>query len=56
MDRGILKWFGHVERIDEGKMTKRIYREEVDRVTGKGRTRRWRDGGWGNCRAEGLYC
>ena len=29
---GALRWFGHIERMDEAKLTKRIYRADVDGV------------------------
>ncbi len=28
--RQTLKWFDHVERMEEGKMTKRVYVSEID--------------------------
>ncbi len=32
-----LKWFGHVERMEEGKMTKRVYVSEIEGGTVRGR-------------------
>ena len=43
-DRNILKWFGHIERMEEVRLTKRIYISEVEGNRGRGRPkRRWRD-------------
>ena len=38
-----LRWFGHVERMDEGRMVKRITRSRARGVGGRGRPRM----GWG---------
>ena len=44
-EQGVLKWFGHVERMGEERLTKRIYKSEVVGTRGRGRPRRrWRDG------------
>ena len=37
MGDSILKRYGHMERIDEGRLTKRINRAEVDRAKSRSR-------------------
>ncbi len=45
MQRNILKWFGHVERMESKRLTKRVYDSEVEGVRGRSRPRsRRRDG------------
>merc|ERR1712074_215730 len=45
VDRKVLKWFGHVERMGSDRMTKRVYVSEVDGERGRGRPPfRGRDG------------
>ena len=45
VDRKVLKWFGHVERMGNERMTKRVYMSEVEGERGRGRPPfRWRDG------------
>merc|ERR1712001_819488 len=45
VDRKVLKWFGHVERMGNERMTKRVYVSEVEGNRGRGRPPfRWRDG------------
>ena len=40
----MLKWFGHVERMEEGRLVKRVNRANVEGNRGRGRPqRRWRD-------------
>ena len=42
VDQGSLKWFRNAERVEEGRVTRRVYRKEVDRVRRWGRPkRRW---------------
>ena len=42
--RNTLRWFGHIERMDENEMTKRVYRSEVDAVGVRGRSPvKWED-------------
>ncbi len=42
--RQTLKWFGHVERMEESKMTKRVYVSEIDGASVRGRPPvKWRD-------------
>merc|ERR1712001_286505 len=44
-DRKVLKWFGRVERMENERMTKRVYVSEVEGNRGGGRPPfRWRDG------------
>ncbi len=39
-----LKWFGHVEQMEEGKMTKRVYVSEIEGGNVRGRPSvKWRD-------------
>ena len=39
----VLKWFGHVERMGEERLVKRVYRGNVEGNRGRGRPqRRWR--------------
>ena len=43
-ERNVLKWFGHVERMGEEEMVKRVYQANVDGNRGRRRPqRRWRD-------------
>ncbi len=45
MRSNTLRWFGHVERMESERLTKRVYASEVEGVRGRGRPRfRWRDG------------
>jgi len=45
VDRKVLKWFGHVERMGGKKLIKRVYMSEVRGERGKGRSSfRWMDG------------
>jgi hypothetical protein len=36
----MLRWFGHLERMDERRLTKEIYEADVGGTTGRGRPRR----------------
>ena len=36
IEKGTLRWFGHVERMDEGSLAKQIYEARVNGQTGKG--------------------
>ncbi len=39
-----LKWFGHMERMEEGKMTRRVYMSEIEGGNVRGRLPvKWRD-------------
>ena len=45
VDRKVLKWYGHVERMSGERLTKRVYRSEVEGERGRGRPPfRWKDG------------
>ena len=45
VDRKVLKWFGHVERMGDERLTKKVYKSEVGGERGIGRPRfRWIDG------------
>ena len=37
MNKGTLSWSSHIERMDEERSMKKIYRTEVDGVRGRGR-------------------
>ena len=44
MERNILKRFGHVEKMGEERLVKRVYQVNVEGNRGRGRPhRRWRD-------------
>lgn len=44
-DKGMLRWFGHVERMNDGRLTKQIYKAEMEGVRERGRPRKtWLDG------------
>ena len=44
IERNVLKWFGHVERMGEERLVKRVYRANVEGNMGRGRPQiRWRD-------------
>ena len=44
-DEGVLKWFGHLERMNEDRLVKKVYTSEVGGTRGVGRPRfRWKDG------------
>lgn len=40
IEKGMLRWFGHLERMDESRLTKGIYRVKVNGRVGRGRPRR----------------
>ena len=43
--RKTLTWFGHMERMTDDRLTKRVYESEVEGVGRRGRPRmRWKDG------------
>ena len=45
MDRGVLRWFGHVERMGEERLARRVYDSDVRGLRGRGRPRKcWIDG------------
>jgi len=39
VDRKVLKWFGHVERLGDERLTKKVYKSEVGVERGVGRPR-----------------
>ena len=39
-EKSMLRWFGHVERVSESRLTKGIYKADVSGNTGRGRPRR----------------
>ncbi len=44
MKKQTLKWFGHIERMEEGKLTRRVYMIEIEGGNVKGRPPvKWRD-------------
>ena len=59
-DQRVLRWFGHVERMDEYRMARRVLIAEVS--GGKGtrgtevRLDRWCEGGLGQQRKDGVGC
>ena len=45
MDQGVLRWFGHVERMGNERLVKRVYESEVRGVRRRGRPRKsWLNG------------
>jgi trehalose utilization protein len=41
----VLSWYGHVERMEEERVVKRVYRSKVEGNRGRGRLKlRWVDG------------
>ncbi|MEL7302024.1 MAG: reverse transcriptase family protein, partial [Pseudomonadota bacterium] len=45
MDQGVLRWFGHVERMGEERLVRRVYDSDVRGMRGRGRPRKcWMDG------------
>ena len=45
IDQGVLRWFGHVERIGGERMAKRVYESDVRGVRTRGMSRNsWMDG------------
>ena len=45
VDQRVLRWYGHMERMNEERLTKRVWRAEVDGVRPRGRPKmRWMDG------------
>ena len=44
-DRAMLRWYGHLERMEEERMVKQLYEASVNGVRPRGRPRkRWKDG------------
>ena len=45
VDMNVLRWFGHVERMDDGRLLKRVMNARVDGRNARGRPRLgWMDG------------
>ena len=44
MDQRTLRWFDHIEKIDEGRMKKEIYRKDVHGIRRIRQRKRGRDG------------
>jgi hypothetical protein len=45
MDRNVLRWYGHVERMEEERVVKRVYMSNVEGSRKRGRPKlRWMDG------------
>ena len=45
IDQGVLRWFGHVERMGDERMAKRVYKSAVRSARRRGRPRKcWMDG------------
>ena len=54
MDQGVLRWFGHVERMGNERLVKRVYDSEVRGVRRSGRPRKsWMNGDERDLRKEG---
>ena len=44
IERNVLKWCGHMKRMGEERLVKKVYRAKVEGSRGRGRPqRRWRD-------------
>ena len=55
VDRKVLKWYGHVERMGSERLTKRVYMSEVGGERGRGRPPfRWIDGVRNTCDERGF--
>ena len=37
INQSVLRWFGHVERMEEGRLVKRVYQSDVIGVRRRGR-------------------
>ena len=44
IDQGVLRWFGHVERMGEERMAKRVYESDVRGVRSRRPRKCWSDG------------
>ena len=54
IEKGVLKWFGYVERVERDKITKRVYLGECAGSRSVGRQRkRWNDTASGK---QGEWC
>ena len=44
MEKNILRWFGHGERMTDERLVKKVYKSTIDGDWGRGRPRKiWRD-------------
>jgi len=55
MDQGVLRWFGHVERMGGERLVRRVYDSDARGMRGRGRPRKcWIDGTKEVMRRKGL--
>ena len=55
MDQGVLRWFGHVERMEGERLVRRVYDSDARGMRGRGRPRKcWIDGTKEVMRRKGL--
>ena len=55
IDRGILRWFGHVERMGDERLVKKVYESDTNGTRSRGRPRRrWMDEVQDCVRRKGL--
>merc|ERR1712237_41620 len=55
MDQGVLRWFGHVERMEGERLVRRVYDSDARGMRGRGRPRKCRiDGTKEVMRRKGL--
>ena len=55
VEQGVLKWFGHVNRMDDERLARKLFVSEVVGERGRGRPRwRWMDGVGDILRSKGL--
>ena len=54
-EQGGLRWYGHMERMDDGRMTKRVMKSEAEGTRPRGRPKlEWEDGVASSLSARGL--
>ena len=54
-EQAILKWYGHLLRLDEGRLVRRVFEDEVGGNRGRGRPKRkWWNGGREALRRKGI--
>ena len=45
MDQSVLRWFGHVERMEDDRLVRKVYESQMQGPRSKGRPRKgWMDG------------
>merc|ERR1712237_175669 len=55
MDQGVLRWFGHAERMEGERLVRRVYDSDARGMRGRGRPRKcWIDGTKEVMRRKGL--